>query len=104
MWQKYVHEKFSLCKLHVCRLNLSATSEETPKKGRGTKRKRVTYDLGEEKSAGYDFASEAHSEGAIEIHDTDHEGKFIKLFNTGEEVGVTKLFVFVVEILMKVNP
>ncbi|XP_052280565.1 lamin Dm0-like [Dreissena polymorpha] len=67
------------------RLNLSATSEETPKKGRGTKRKRVTYDLGEEKSAGYDFASEAHSEGAIEIHDTDHEGKFIKLFNTGEE-------------------
>lgn len=71
------------------RLNLSATSSETstPKKGRGTKRKRVTLDVSETSSAqtGYDYESEASAKGAIEIHDTDHDGKFIKLFNTGEE-------------------
>ncbi|WAR00913.1 LAM0-like protein [Mya arenaria] len=68
------------------RLNLSATSQEsTPKKGRGTKRKRVTLDVAEETGSGYDFASEASAKGAIEIHDTDHDGKFIKLFNTGED-------------------
>lgn len=71
------------------RLNLSATSsaESTPKKGRGTKRKRVTLDVSESTSAdlGYDFESQASAKGAIEIHDTDHEGKFIKLFNTGDE-------------------
>ena len=74
------------------RLNLSATSTDssTPKKGRGTKRKRVTLDVAEETGSGYDFASEASAKGAIEIHDTDHDGKFIKLFNTGEEVGCFK--------------
>ncbi|XP_053405526.1 prelamin-A/C-like [Mercenaria mercenaria] len=71
------------------RLNLSATSSETstPKKGRGTKRKRVTLDVSESSSSksGYEYESEAAAKGAIEIHDTDHDGKFIKLFNTGEE-------------------
>jgi len=43
-------------------------------------------DVAEETGSGYDFASEASAKGAIEIHDTDHDGKFIKLFNTGEEV------------------
>lgn len=72
------------------RLNISATSDSsTPKKGgRGTKRKRVTLDVGESSSSqsGYEYESEAASKGAIEIHDTDHDGKFVKLFNTGEEV------------------
>ncbi|XP_060553453.1 prelamin-A/C-like [Ruditapes philippinarum] len=71
------------------RLNISATSSDssTPKKGRGLKRKRVTLDVSESTSAksGYEYESEAAAKGAIEIHDTDHEGKFIKLFNTGEE-------------------
>ena len=70
-------------------MNLSATSDGTPKKGgRGTKRKRVTLDVSEQTSeqAGYDYASQVSSKGAIEIHDTDHDGKFIKLFNTGDEV------------------
>jgi hypothetical protein len=76
--------------LFFSRLNISATSSDssTPKKGRGLKRKRVTLDVSESTSAksGYEYESEAAAKGAIEIHDTDHEGKFIKLFNTGEEV------------------
>ncbi|KAL4227961.1 intermediate filament [Mactra antiquata] len=70
------------------RLNLSSTSTEssTPKKGRGTKRKRVTLDISEVPvTTGYDYEAQTSTKGAIEIHDTDHDGKFIKLFNTGEE-------------------
>lgn len=72
------------------RLNLSQSFEQTTptKKGsRGTKRKRVTLDVGEgspsKSSAGY--ATESRSTGVVEISDTDEEGKYIKLFNTSDE-------------------
>lgn len=75
---------------------MSATSsaESTPKKGRGTKRKRVTIDESSSEM-GYEFESQAAAKGAIEIHDTDHEGRFIKLFNTGDEVSTVVSFCLV---------
>lgn len=68
------------------RLNLSASFEQTtPKKGKGTKRKRVT--IGEESiqrsSDGY--ATESQASGAVEVTDTDEKGKYIKLFNTSDD-------------------
>ena len=77
---KYVLDGF-------CRLNMSF-EQGSPKKGRGAKRKRVTIDPVEQSllSSGYKYVSKASAKGAIEIHDTDHTGKFIKLFNTGDDV------------------
>ncbi|KAL3866193.1 hypothetical protein ACJMK2_043515 [Sinanodonta woodiana] len=74
------------------RLNLSqeSTDSSTPKKGsRGQKRKRVTMSQAVEtftegKSTS-DFTSEAQASGTVEVYETDPEGKFIKLHNTGKE-------------------
>ncbi|KAK3602508.1 hypothetical protein CHS0354_029318 [Potamilus streckersoni] len=75
------------------RLNLSqeSTDSSTPKKGsaRGLKRKRVTMsesvETFTEGKSGSDFASEAQASGTVEVYETDPEGKFIKLHNTGKE-------------------
>ena len=73
-----------------------SSNEGTPKVGR--KRKRVTMETPEHSSsqAAYDYSSKASAKGAIEIQDTDPEGKFVKLFNTGTEVGMLKIYFFII--------
>ena len=68
------------------RLNLSSSSISTPQTlERGRKRKRVTLD--EEVTTMDDqYKVESGSTGAVQIQETDEEGRFIKLHNMSDEV------------------
>ena len=87
-----------------CSLNISTADEATPSRTyrrtpvRSTtkKRKRGEADFGsflqQRASAGYTQKSSA--KGAIEVYETDTEGKYIKLFNNGERVSNMQSYLF----------
>lgn len=95
--QKLVREGKNLCLSviilnYVCRLNISvsssATERETPYRRtpqRGMKRKRQVIEEEFQKSA---YQSTARSVGDIDIVEDCPEGKFVKLFNKSDKVGI----------------
>ena len=79
------------------RLNLSQSSSpgSAVKTGRGQKRKRVALsetvqEFGETSSG---FSSSSSSSGNVVIDDIDTDGKYVKLHNTSDEVGLIELCV-----------
>jgi lamin B len=79
------------------RLNISTADEATPSRSyrrtpvRGVpgskKRKRGDTDFGSflQQRASAAYSQKSHASGAVEVNETDTEGKFIKLFNTSDK-------------------